>query len=79
MVNSTVKHKKAAKRETLLEHTIRLMKHRDRTITLEILAKNCDCTTSFLSTLMSPDPPSRPGVNAIQRLYEFLSGKQLNY
>ena len=65
--------------ETLLETTIRLLRHRDRTITLDDVARGVDCTTSFLSHLLSSDPPQRPGVNSIQRLYEFLTDSKLTY
>ena len=58
--------------ETLLDTVIRLLRHRDKTLTLEDVAAGSDCTVSFLSSLLSPNPPKRPGVNAIQRLYEFL-------
>lgn len=73
------KTKQKPERESLLDCTIRLLKHRDRTLTLEMLAEKCDCSAAFLSSLVSSNPPRRPGVNAIQRLYETLSGSPLEY
>ena len=73
------KTKRKPKRESLLACTIRLLKHRDRTITLEMLAKKCDCSAAFLSSLGGSNPPKDPSVNTIQKLHEALSGQHLEY
>lgn len=65
--------------ETLLEATIRLLKHRDRTLTYDKIADAIDCSTAFLSSLVSDDPPENPGVNTIQKLYEFLANRKLTF
>ena len=62
---------------TLLAATVRLLRTRPVNKTLEQLAKECDCSVAFLSRLHASDPPKRPGVNAIQRLFENLNGKPL--
>lgn len=67
------------KRKTLLEATIERLRERPRSLKLEDVAEGADCTVSFLSSLLSPDPPKRPGVNAVQRLYEFLTNNELQY
>lgn len=66
-------------RETLLEATIRLLKHRDRTMTYAKISEATNCSEAFLSSLVSSKPPSHPSVDSIQRLYEFLSGSELKY
>lgn len=65
--------------ENLLDTTIRLLKHRDRTVTYELIAKEIDCSIGFLSSLVSDDPPTNPGVNSIQALYEFLANRELTF
>lgn len=79
MSESSVKPPCEPPRETLLDATVRLLRHRDKTLTLEDVAIGAECTVSFLSSLLSPTPPKRPGVNAVQRLYEFLANEPLNY
>lgn len=66
-------------RGTLLSVTVDLLRHRPKTVTLDDVAAGANCTVSFLSSLLSPDPPKRPGVNAIQRLYDFLADEPLQY
>ena len=70
---------KRKKRLTLLETTVELLRHRDASISIEEVAQKTDCTAWFLYSLLSSNPPQRPGVNAIQRLYEFLSNNDLQY
>ena len=70
---------KTVEKPTLLQKTIELLRHRDRTMTLELVSEKCDCSVAFLSSLLSSEPPKRPGVNAVQRLYETLSGQELTY
>lgn len=65
--------------QTLAEATIELLAHRDRTLTLEFIARECNLTESWLSSLLSPYPPRDPSVRKIQRLYEFLTGKKILY
>lgn len=57
----------------LLDTTISLLRHRDRTLTLEIISEETDVSVTWLSRLLSPKPPRDPGVNSIQRVYEFLT------
>ena len=66
-------------RETLLAKTIRLLKHRDRTLTYSVLARQVGCSPAFLSSLVSDSPPDHPSVDTIQRLYEVLAGSELKY
>lgn len=66
-------------RETLLEKTIRLLRHRDRTLTLTSIADQVNCSVAFLSSLVSESPPTHPSVEKIQRLYEVLTGSELKY
>jgi len=77
--NKLVKPPCEKNRKTLLERTIELLKHRDRTITYEKIREATGCSDAFLSTLVSADPPRNPSVDSVQRLYEFLSGNQLEY
>lgn len=66
-------------RESLLDKTIRLLRHRDRTLTLTAIAEQIDCSVAFLSSLVSDSPPAHPSVEKIQRLYEVLAGSELKY
>lgn len=61
----------------LTDTTITLLRHRDTTLTLAIIAKKCDVSVAWLASLLSKTPPSDPSADKIQRLYEFLSGKPL--
>lgn len=66
-------------RKTLLDVTILLLKHRDRTITYKAISEATGCSEAFLSSLVSSCPPSHPSVDSVQRLYEFLTGSPLQY
>jgi hypothetical protein len=66
-------------RKTLLDTTILLLKHRDRTITYRMISEATGSSEAFLSSLVSSSPPTHPSVDSIQRLYEFLTGKPLQY
>lgn len=79
MENTQIKPPCEEKRKTLLDRTIELLRHRDRTVTYEKIREATGCSDAFLSTLVSADPPKNPSVDSIQRLYEFLSGKELQY
>ena len=70
---------KMTDRESLLDKTIRLLKHRDRTLTYEKISRETGCSVAFLSNLVSDNPPRHPSVESIQRLYEFLAGRELHY
>ena len=62
---------------TLLTKTIELLQNRSVQLTLDRVAEDCDVTASWLSLLLSKTPPAEAGVNKVQRLYEYLSGKPL--
>lgn len=66
-------------RKTLLDTTILLLRHRDRTITYRAISEATGSSEAFLSSLVSANPPSHPSVDSIQRLYEFLTGNPLQY
>ena len=66
-------------RQTLKDVTIELLRNRPKPITLAIVSKSTNLSISFLSSLLSENPPQNPGVNHIQTLYEYLNEKPLIY
>jgi len=61
----------------LLAETIRLLKDRPRSLTLKMVSEQITVSVSWLSSLLSDDPPQGPSVDQIERLYNLLSDKPL--
>lgn len=61
----------------LLIETIRLLKLRPRTLTLKMISDQLKVSQSWLSTLLSDQPPSGPNVDHVERLYNLLAEKPL--
>lgn len=62
---------------TLHEKTKDLLIHRPITLTYEQIEKDTGISKRWLKELSVSEKLSNPGVNSIQKLYEYLSGKPL--
>ena len=65
-------------RMTLVEHTRQLTINRSRTITIADIVENIDVSKGWLDSFVSGRTKD-PGANAVQRLYEYLTGRELPY
>ncbi len=64
--------------KTLFEITLKLLINRPRTITLPEIAAAIDVSQSWLNGIIS-GRIGDPGVNAVERLYSYLTGKPLQF
>ena len=61
----------------LYECTLKLLRMRPRTVTLDAISNDTGLSSSWLSSLLGKSPPTDPSVKKIERLYTYLSGKDL--
>lgn len=66
------------KKLSLCEKTRQMLAERPRTLTLEELAARLDVSVNWLS-MFSRGAILNPGVNTIQRLYDLLAERPLEY
>jgi transcriptional regulator with XRE-family HTH domain len=64
--------------KTLLSHVRELLINRPSPLKLSEIAEKCGCSVSCLSHIIS-GKTAEPSVNLVEKLYEFLSGKQLHF
>ena len=61
----------------LLNTTRQLLKNRPRAMTLQKISRETDLKMSWVVSMAGASPPRDPGVNMVERLYSYLSGKGL--
>lgn len=70
--------KKRLKKPTLAEKTLDLVQNRPRSVTLADLAKRVRVSVSWMGKFAQGLIPN-PGVNTVQKIYDALSEKPLEY
>jgi AraC-like DNA-binding protein len=69
---------KPIRRLTLHERTRQLIVNRPRPVTLETIADRANVSEAWLRSIIDGKVDD-PSVNMIQRVYEFLTGEELQY
>lgn len=68
---------KACQMSKLLQKTKRMLKHRDRTITLDHIVENTSLKRPWLDTMLYKDDQMDYSVRKVEELYTFLSKTEL--